>query len=640
MMLKKKLNQVFLSFESLILPLFIVFLIMRVIELACLKNGLNENESLSQIFFLALKVDLIFYLKLLPFLFILHLLIKYLFSAVDYAHLLIIGLLLIISYAALIIYDITALVPLGADILGYSPTMAFGIVRDSLQLSLQNIILLIAPPLLFWILFYWLKRKKKLQFFSKITLGLGLVLLIFQVSSSQKTEDFKTEFAINMAQNKMAFFTVKLFDYYYHDEDLRPGFVLEPKFVDRNYPFLKLDETPDVLGPLLNIDTLKFPNIVFVQVEGLGRAFSGPDSYLGSFTPFIDSLAIESVYFTNFLASQGRTFAALPSILASLPFAETGFSDLANSMPKFHSILNIAKANGYNSTYFGGFEMDFDHQGLFMKKAGVDEIVSSSDFDKNLKMGSPIGYSDGDLLKLVVQRPNQLKPSIKYIQTISMHNPFTVPNQQKYKLMFENRMDELKFTVAKKSQHRVYSNIYASILYTDEALKLFFNAYSKSSTYKNTIFIITGDHRLPEIPLSTKIDRYHVPLIIYSPMLKRGKVIKSISSHLDIAPSLNALFRHSYHMKTPLNVTWLGDGLDVYAGFRNIHQYPLKQGKTTMHNFLSGKFFIDEAGLYEINSQMDLLPAKDQKQLQKIHQQFDLYKYKNNSFLKSKKLMP
>ncbi|RZL41696.1 MAG: LTA synthase family protein, partial [Pedobacter sp.] len=583
---------------------------------------------------------LIFYLKLLPFLFIIHLIIKCLFSSVKYVHLITIGIILIISNAALIIYDITALVPLGADMLGYSVSTAFGIVKDSLQFNFQNVILLVVPILLFLALFFWFKKYCISQLYLKITLALGIFLLVFQVSSLQKMAHFKTEYAFNLAQNKMAFFTIKLSDYYYHDEDLQPNFIAKPIYIDQNYPFLKVDEAPDVLGPLLNLDTLKLPDIVIIQVEGLGRAFSGPNAYLGSFTPFIDSLGRESIYFTNFLAAQGRTFAALPSILGSLPFAETGFSDLENQMPKFNSILNIAKANGYKSIYFGGFEMDFDNQGLFMQKAEVNEIISSSDFDKNLKMASPIGYSDGDLFNRVLNHNNVEAPTVKYIQTISMHNPFTVPNQQKYKLMFENRMDELKFNAGQKSQHRSYSNVYESILYTDEALRLFFNSYSKLNKYNNTIFIITGDHRLPEIPLSTKIDRYHVPLIIYSPMLKQTKVIQSISSHLDIAPSINALFKHSYQMKTPSNVTWLGDGLDVCAEFRNVHQYPLKQGKTTMHNFLSGTFFVDEGSLYKIDDKMDLSPAKDNKQLQIINQQFDLYKFKNNTFLKSKMLMP
>ena len=63
------------------------------------------------------------------------------------------------------------------------------------------------------------------------------------------------------------------------------------------------------------------------------------------------------------------------------------------------------------------------------------------------------------------------------------------------------------------------------MLYADASLKRLFERYRKRTDYDNTIFVITGDHRIPEIPLSTKIDRYHVPLIIYSPLLQKTKEI-------------------------------------------------------------------------------------------------------------------
>ena len=43
---------------------------------------------------------------------------------------------------------------------------------------------------------------------------------------------------------------------------------------------------------------------------------------------------------------------------------------------------------------------------------------------------------------------------------------------------------------------------------------------------------------MPEIPMKTKIDRYHVPLIIYSPLLKQPAQFESISTHFDITPSV------------------------------------------------------------------------------------------------------
>ncbi len=66
---------------------------------------------------------------------------------------------------------------------------------------------------------------------------------------------------------------------------------------------------------------------------------------------------------------------------------------------------------------------------------------------------------------------------------------------------------------------------YASILFADDAIKGFINSYTKRADFNNTIFLITGDHRMPEIPMVSKIDRYHVPLLIYSPLLKRNSKI-------------------------------------------------------------------------------------------------------------------
>src|SRR5215472_8426851 len=112
-------------------------------------------------------------------------------------------------------------------------------------------------------------------------------------------------------------------------------------------------------------------------------------------------------------------------------------------------------------------------------------------------------------------------------------------------------MRDLGFTETEKAGHRPYREIYSSILYTDAALRTYFAEQAKLPGYRNTIFLITGDHRLAEIPPSTRIDRYHVPLIIFSPSLKRPARIRSVSSQLDIAPTLLAFLRHHYRIRTP-----------------------------------------------------------------------------------------
>ena len=134
----------------------------------------------------------------------------------------------------------------------------------------------------------------------------------------------------------------------------------------------------------------------------------------------------------------------------------------------------------------------------------------------------------------------------------------------------------------------------------------------KRSDYNNTIFLITGDHRMPEIPMSDKIDRYHVPLIIYSPMLKRTAQMASVSTHFDISPSLLAYLQHNYKIKGPSLVSWMGQGLDTNRNFENIHNYPLLQTKTDMIDFIMGEYHLNGDNLFKLNAELGEDPIQDE----------------------------
>jgi uncharacterized sulfatase len=135
---------------------------------------------------------------------------------------------------------------------------------------------------------------------------------------------------------------------------------------ENNYPFLRIDSTQDVLGNFFNKSPQK-PNIVFLLVEGLGRAFTGKGAYLGNYTPFIDSLSQKFVL-EQFLSEGGRTFAVLPSILGSLPFGKSGFNDLGNNMPVNNSLIGIMKRAGYHTAFYYGGDSKFDNMKLFLQK--------------------------------------------------------------------------------------------------------------------------------------------------------------------------------------------------------------------------------------------------------------------------------
>jgi uncharacterized sulfatase len=201
-------------------------------------------------------------------------------------------------------------------------------------------------------------------------------------------------------------------------------------------------------------------------------------------------------------------------------------------------------------------------------------------------------------------------------------------------------MQQLQFSEAQKEEHRRYKNQYATILYMDNSIRDFINNYKKRPGFNNTIFVITGDHRMPEIPMSTKIDRYHVPLIIYSPMLKRAQEFKAVNTHFDITPSLLSFLHHQYNFSIPQEATWMGSGLDTAHYFRNIHAYPLMQTKNDINDFIMDEYMLHDNDLYKISDKMYLDPIENDSEKGKLKSAFARFKQKNASIIKGALIMP
>jgi uncharacterized sulfatase len=651
-----RLRERLVRFGNLSLALLLAFLAARLVELSGVILTTEVPQEIWTVLSRAFWFDLILFLKLLVFLlpsfFLVRLIIRG--DRADLRGYGIIGSLALGGYLILVNYFFVARVPLGADLFGYSMADVLYTIRAGYLISIQSVLSCVIPLAVFWMaLNYFNDRVILKPVVVFITLLVGVAMLILGVSVAPNRTAFKSEFAYDVALNKAGFFIVDSYAYFVSHEratsTTRPTLHQTPqaaryKYLDPEYPFLRADETPDVLGEYFDIGPALPPNIVFIAVEGLGRAFSGPHAYLGSFTPFLDELAGKSLYWENFLAVQGRTFASLPSILGSLPFGDKGFNDLGPRMPKHLTLLSILKRNGYRTRFYCGNGLDFDNQRAFLEHQSIDVMVGIDDYDGSYFRlpGAYWGYADREVLQkaLATEQGDPRTPYVDYVQTVSMHTPYTVPGQQEYLRLFEARMNQLAFSETEKKKYRQYGKIYSTILYTDTALRFYFEAQAKLPTYKNTIFIVTGDHRLPEIPMSTKIDRYHVPLIIYSPRLKRAAQIKSISSQMDIAPSLLAFLKHHYRVKVPDKVTWVGSGLDMDPSFRNIHFFPMKHTINNLIDFISGMYFLNEDTLFSIGKNMDLEPVHDALRLAELHAEFDRYKAMNDQFRRELKLIP
>jgi uncharacterized sulfatase len=289
-------------------------------------------------------------------------------------------------------------------------------------------------------------------------------------------------------------------------------------------------------------------------------------------------------------------------------------------------MLSILKSHGYALTYFSGSNLEFDHQGDYLRSEGVERLYSQKDFTPSQRKGSEWGYPDSDLFDFATTHlvaTASHTPTLSIVQTMSMHTPFQFPEIDVYRHKVDQRLDALGIP---KDQRQIWHkdrDIYASILYTDDAIRHFMQALEKQPQWRNTVVVITGDHRLPEITMDTKLERYHVPLIIASPMLKSAQHIQSMSSHLDIAPSVVAMLSHQYDWKTPATVSWMSTGLDTEPSFRNVHAIALKQTKTSLHDYVSGLYFLNEDQLFEINDRLEPAPVRDATLSDRLHAELD-----------------
>ena len=534
--------------------------------------------------------------------------------------------------AGLMQYHWSAGVLLGADLFGYSRAEIATTLGGRSQLGIGLLAALgvaLAASMLVLVLTlrpWWPRPRGRTALFAAL-MSIGAYVVLPDHFAPPTVE---TEAGVDFLRNKTAYFVDRSIA---HVAGERGGGTraaaqgLPWTGKDPKYPFAHAERTPDTLGPLFDTHPGTPPNLVFIIVEGLGRSFSGPGARFGSFTPFLDELAGRSLYFENFLSGQGRTFGVLPTVFGSLPFGENGLSALGERMPRHQSLLSILKAQRYHLNYTTGSNLEFDNQGLFLRREGVDTLVSEADFKPPYVRSNYWGYDDRALMEMAIaqERADPRVPAVRILQTTSMHDPFTFPDKGAYLAKVGQRLAALGIPEGANPAYTAQRDIFASILFADDALRRYFEQAATLPGYANTIFIVTGDHRLPELPMDTRIERYHVPLIVFSPLLKRPASIKSISSQFDIAPSLLAFLGHQYGLRVPEEVTWLGTGLDTEKTFRNVHAIPLKQTKTELSDFVSGTVYLAQGRLFALADGMRLDRATDEGALARARAQFDAF---------------
>ena len=509
---------------------------------------------------------------------------------------LVFGLLvsILIVEAMLISYYCTALVPLGSDFLGYSFQDIKVTIANSGGLWLY--IFIILGIFIIVGLFFGLYKITS-KYYHHISRMYPFTIILFSLFIMTLFVEGKP---IN--QNKSQYLVLNLYETSTEDTSYNS---------DVEYPLIRSQKIENTLGEFFNLKENK-PNIVFIMVEGLGRDFMGEGAEYEGFTPFLDSLSTKSLYWENCLSNTGRTFGVLPSLMGSLPFGKSGFMEL-EKYPNKLTLYSILKNNGYYTSYYQGTNSSFDDVDRFLLSENVDFVLDKSGFGNQFTMqaedaaGSSWGYPDRQLFKKSMSITRQAgQPRLEVYMTISTHEPFVPPKQEFYEREVSKILTKGNYKGKTKNVIEKNENVFATLLYTDDALKYVFDAYKNQPDYDNTIFIITGDHRLISIPQRNNLSRFHVPLIMYSPLLKTAKKMSAVNSHFDVTPSLLAMLEDKYQLRMPKKVAWLGSALDTQAEFRSIKDIPLMRNKNELKEFVSEEKVYSDGSVFSMDENLDL----------------------------------
>lgn len=521
---------------------------------------------------------------------------------------------------------------------------------------------LVALPILLVCLWRRLKVGKWLAVCVALVFLL-LTLLVPYNSFIRENKLYATHEQFCLAVNQPSYASLKITDYLYElkktgvSEDIGKAVVAyhqahpEFNYDTPGYPFYRQANDPDVLSPFFDRTADGTPpNFVFIIVEGMGRCLTGVYDAKVSFTPFVDSLASAGLYWPHALSTSARTFGVLPSVFVSAPHGRYGFTTPDNAIPRHNSLLLDLKRNGYTTSFFYGGDKSFDGIWSLMWANKVDyqfradlTVVDSARYQL-LKDNHRWGLDDRDLFQAAIRKKQSdtlQGPFADIYLTLTTHEPFLIegiePFEERVKAMVDAKPE-----ISREERDNILKNIniFACYLYTDQSIRELFDYYAQRPDFHNTIFVITGDHRMAYLPIGTAIHSYNVPLILYSPLIRRPKTMSPIVSHLDITPSLNAYLHHEYDYDIDDHCHWLGTSFDTVAEFRGTRKLMFMLNNRDVVDYVSGDCLLSRNRLIQLDSVYVGSFLQDDERLQKLKKELEDFDQVSRMVVKEDLMMP
>ncbi|WP_010226356.1 LTA synthase family protein [Pseudomonas donghuensis] len=378
------------------------------------------------------------------------------------------------------------------------------------------------------------------------------------------------------------------------------------KLVDADSAAVRRDFTP----PADN--TLPIKNVVVILMESFAGHSVGALGSPNNITPYFDKLAKEGVLFDRFFSNGTHTHQGMFATMACYPNLP-GFEYLMQTPEGGHKLSGLPallSARDYDDVYVYNGDFAWDNQSGFFGNQGMTTFIGRNDFVNPVFSDPTWGVSDQDMFDRgneELAKHDGKKPIYALLQTLSNHTPYALPKDLPVeKVTGQGRLDE----------HLT------AMRYSDWALGQFFEKARKEPYFKQTLFVIVGDHGFGNHQQVTEMDlgRFNVPLLLIAPGIqeKFGALNHTVGTQIDIVPTImGRLGGETRHQ------CWGRDLLNLPAGDPGIGMIKPSGSEQIVGLIKGDRILIESKDMsprmyrYELgaNFKAELIEAPDQKDL-------------------------
>ena len=300
----------------------------------------------------------------------------------------------------------------------------------------------------------------------------------------------------------------------------------QEKLVDTDTAAVRRDFTPPAEK------TLPIKNVVVILMESFAGHSVGALGRPGNITPYFDKLSKEGLLFDRFFSNGTHTHQGMFATMACFPNLP-GFEYLMQTPEGSHKLSGLPQllsARKYDDVYVYNGDFAWDNQSGFFSNQGMTTFIGRNDFVNPVFSDPTWGVSDQDMFDRGAQELKAReggKPFYALLQTLSNHTPYALPAE---------------LPVERVTGHGTLDEHLTAMRYADWALGQFFEKARKEPYFKDTLFIVVGDHGFGNDQQVTEMDlgRFNVPMLMIGPGVqeKFGQRSSIVGTQIDIVPTI------------------------------------------------------------------------------------------------------